>query len=163
MTKIIRLTDSFSRPADILSYAAGDLVANSTVAASVVPLKFKVPTGNGRGYKIKQVSLAKTGTSVAAADFRIHLYGTAPTVTNGDNGAWLSTRSDHIGFVDLTTMLAFSDGASSINAVGDGAGPACTLSPLETTIYGLIEVDAAYAPVSGETFTAGLVLEQFRS
>jgi len=42
-----RVTATFSRPADNTAYAAGDIIANSTTAASVVPIEFAAAMESG--------------------------------------------------------------------------------------------------------------------
>ena len=44
-----RVTATFSRPADNTAYAAGDMIANSTTAASVVPITFTGAAGEAGG------------------------------------------------------------------------------------------------------------------
>jgi hypothetical protein len=80
---------SFARPNDTTAYGVGDLVANSTTAGSVVPMQ--IPLGNqfpNGMTRLTRARLIKSGTGVANASFRIHLYETQPTPANGDNAAW---------------------------------------------------------------------------
>jgi hypothetical protein len=155
------LSSNFSRPADTIAYASGDLVANNTTAGSVTPLSFAsaVRASGGVG-RIERVRLRKTGTSLTNAAFRIHFFNAAPTgIVNGDNGAWLTAMAGYVGAADVTCDRAFSDGA-------EGAGVPLTFCPITyqlnggTTLYALIEARGAYTPVSGETFT--VLVENFR-
>src|SRR6185437_974597 len=85
----VNLSANFTRPADTTAYATGDLVANSTTAGSVTPLSFTAPryaTGSGQ---VRRARLKKSTNTTTNATFRLHLYATSPTPTNGDNGAWL--------------------------------------------------------------------------
>lgn len=150
---------AFTRPADTTAYASGDLVANSTTPGSVVPLQISLAAkSSGQAY-IRRVRLKKSGTSVTNASFRVHLYTAAPTVTNGDNGAWLSTESGYIGAFDVTVDKAFSNAA-----VGQGA-PLVGTSVLfkgasSKNVWALIEARGAYTPASAEVFTLSLEAEQ---
>jgi hypothetical protein len=153
----------FTRPADTTAYAIGDLVANSITAGSVVPLAFKLDNSFPMGqFRLTRARLFKNGAVVTNATFRLHLYQALPTVTNGDNGAWLSTGSaDWLGNVDFASMLAFSDGAA-----GSGSCPAGSEQFVRmkqgTTVYGLLAALGAYTPASGEVFTVVLeVVEAF--
>lgn len=153
---------TFTRPADTTAYASGDLVANSTTAGSVVPLTFNLGnTFPQNQFRLTRVRIYKTGTSAANASFRLHLYEASPTVTNGDNGAWLSNKfSGWLGNVDVTSMLAFSDGCAGTGSAVAGSEllvRATTSGPL----YGLLEARAAYTPASAEAFT--VVLEEMDS
>jgi hypothetical protein len=142
---------NFSRPADTNAYAVGDLIANSTTAGSVTPMEFKV-TASGGPVSLIRVRLRKTGTGVTSASTKLHLWTKSPTVTNGDNGAFLPNQAaTYLCAFEVTSMQAFSDGA-----VGDGIPAVGTLAAAivpGTTLYGLTEARGAYTPSSGETFT----------
>ena len=158
------VSNSFTRPADTTAYASGDLVANSTTAGSVVPLEFQVPIGNGRGCLVKQMRLQKSGTSVTNAAFIVRLYGSSPTVANGDNGAISSNLSDFLGSASLSTMTAFTDGAKSVDTLGEDASESALIHVVAAgdngKIYALLSATGAYTPASAEVFTLELVLEQ---
>jgi hypothetical protein len=149
---------SFTRPNDTLAYAVGDLVANSTTAGAVVPLQ--VPLGNivavGHGItRITRARLTKSGTSPANANFRIHLYQGAPTPANGDNGAWSSDNAlNWLGNIDVTSMLAFTDGCTGTGSAT--AGSEMFLRLANGSLFALIEAKAAYTPVANEVFTVTL-------
>ncbi len=153
---------TFTRPADVTAYASGDLVANNTVAGSVVALVFstaaRIGAGNGA---VRRARIRKSGTGVANAAFRLHLYTTAaPTVTNGDNGAWLSTGSaSYLGSIDITVDKAFSDGAAGQGAPAAGAEINFALASGQT-LWGLLEARGAYTPANAETFSVSLEVDQ---
>lgn len=152
---------NFNRPADTNAYASGDLVANSVTAGSVTPMTFAgvVRTTAGSA-KIRRARVRKTGTGVTNASFRLHLYGTLPTVTNGDNAAWLSVRAAYLGSIDVTVDKAFSDGAEGSGTNQSGTGSEIAFVAVATSIYGLLEARGAYTPESGETITVELECEQ---
>ena len=144
---------SFTRPADVAPYAVGDLVANSTTAGSVTPLTLTVGrtgTTPGSTGMIRRLRLRKSGTNITNAVFRVHFYRTAPTVTNGDNGAWLSNNAaNYVGHIEVTFDKAFSDGAAGngVPAVGS------EINFTSQTYYALIEARGAYTPANAESFT----------
>ena len=155
---MIELSSSFTRPADTTAYASGDLVANSVTNTAVVPLTFNTSHGF---LSIRRVRINKTGTAVANAQFRVHFYDTAPTVTNGDNGVWLSTQSNYMGFIDATVDKAFSDGASGQGATSLGL-EINVKTPADYKIYALVEARAAYTPASAEVFTIVVEIQHAR-
>ena len=164
----VRISANFTRPADTTAYAAGDLVANSTTSGSVVPLSFtNVVRTAGDCVRIERVRIEKSGTSLTNASFRFHLFEASPTPTVGDNGVFnnagaLATNNvlNHAGSFPVTMTWSGSDGAMGIGVPTTGAG--ATASPTSgTTLYGLLEVTAAYTPASGETFY--VVLEGYRT
>lgn len=148
-----RVSANFVRPADTTAYASGDLVANSTTAGSVTPMSFAVAREAGLGGMIRRARIRKTGTGVTNALFRLHLYSSSPTPSNGDNGAWLTNQAaNYIGAIDISVDKAFTDGAAGNGVPGVGS----EINFTSDTIYGLLEVRGAYAPASGETFTVSL-------
>lgn len=147
---------SFTRPADTTAYASGDLIANSTVAASVAGMQF--PAGP---LIIRRAKLIKDDDDVTLANFRLHLFTGDPCASapaNGDNGALgLNTDiAEYLGSVDfdMTASPDIYNTAGNV-AVGVPLNGTEMLAPTEANadIYGLLEARAAYTPVSGETFT----------
>lgn len=155
-----RVRAFFARPANTTQYAANDLVANHATAGNVVALEFspgaRYPGGAG---SIKAVSIDKSGVAVAAAAFKVHLFTQAPTVGNGDNGAFAVTNAlakGYLGAVAVTVGQALGDGAhgrAACDIVFDTDKP-------NSKLYGLVEVTDTYTPASGETF--GVTLELSR-
>lgn len=168
---VLAAAPQFVRPADVTAYAIGDLVANSTVAGAVTALVFatagriarnsrfqdpKTPAQAGSSGRVLRARLKKSTNVVAAASFRLHLYTVAPVVTNGDNGAWLSSgAAGYLGHLDITVDKAFSDGANGHGAPGVGQQIAFALAA-GTTLYGLLEARGAYTPGNAETFDVTL-------
>ena len=154
---------TFTRPADTNAYASGDLVANSVTAGSVVPLQWMLGySAVNAPVTIKRVRLFKSGTTITLSAFRLHIFGALPTVTNGDNGAWLASQSaNYLAYFDITqqaaTLLAFSDGGAGWGALAAGS-EANVKFPAGAILYGLLEARAAYVPASAESFTAILEL-----
>lgn len=154
---VARPSASFTRPADTTAYASGDLVANSTTAGSVSPMSFTISRNTGAGGMLRRARLRKTGTTTTNASFRLHFYSASPTVTNGDNGAWLSTQAaNYVGSIDISVDKAFSDGAAGNGVPSVGS----EINFTADTYYVLVEARAAYTPASGETFTVSLEIIQ---
>lgn len=153
------LSSNFTRPANTTAYASGDIMANSTTAGSIVPLSWEI--GQRGPWFIRRARIKKSGTSTANASFRLHLYESSPTPTNGDNGAWLTTHSNYLGSIDVTVDKVFSDSSSGEGAPGTGTDILITnlTNSSVKTIYGLLEARAAYTPASEEVFT--VVIEQY--
>lgn len=153
------------RPADTTAYASGDLVANNTTAGSVTPLKFRVGRDLKRGLTIIKARLRKSGTGTSGASFRLHLYRRQPTVTNGDNGAYVSNEADdYLGYCQFDGMMTngagsnlFSDGAAGNGVPGVGSTIECVpVSGTDPSIWGLLEARGAYTPGNAETFDISL-------
>ncbi len=142
---------TMTRPANTTAYAAGDLVANDTTVGNVVPLIF--PRSRLRGRTSGQVtgaSIHKSAASVTNANFRLHLFNQAKTLTNGDNGALVfSNLAGYVGAIDIDTE-------ATPTTAGGGAykhSAAVALAFAATgNLYGYLEALEAYTPASGETF-----------
>ncbi len=155
---------SFTRPANTTAYAAGQLVANSTAAGSVVPLAVPVYGQSGFiTFRLTRVRLLKSGTTSTNANFTVHLYTQSPTVANGDGGAFSTNQAaTWIGAVNISSMQAFTDGCAGIGSFA--AGSEAFIKATNVTgqsqqfIYALLQAQAAYTPGNGEVFT--LTLEE---
>ena len=155
-----RASATFTRPADTTAYASGDLVANSTTPGSVTPMEFTVARGELGSGMIRRARIRKSDTGITNANFRLHLYNTSPTPSNGDNGAWLSNKSaDYVGAIDITVDRVFTDGAAGNGVPISGAEINFRL-PSGPNIYGLLEARGAYTPASAESFTVELEVLQ---
>lgn len=163
---ILTSTYSFTRPADTTAYAANDLVANSTTAASVVFPNWGLKHVQG-GFKIIGVRINKSNPVVTNAQFRLWLFGSDPGVpTNGDNGSmlYLANGADYIDYIDFNmTGNSFSHGTplwSGFRVVPSGAGIGVWLPPgANRKLWGVLMAQAAYTPASGETFKITLELD----
>jgi hypothetical protein len=164
---------SFQRPGDTTQYAGNDLVANSTTAGQVVPLRWSMEQIRGRG-RLFGVRLYKSTAAVTAAKFNVHVFLQSPTPTNGDNGAyavstakfWLATiacdlstgaevtGADLANYFALTNPVMFDLMAEGQSDVAVSANPALAL-------FGLIEVQTAatFTPGNAELFKAVLSVE----
>lgn len=162
---------SFTRPADSTDYAQGDLVANATDEADVVPLRFGVSKmGYGTG-RIVGARLLKNDATATNADFVLHLFSAEPNPSVGDNAQLnnsgvlaVASVDSYLGAItiDMTTG-AIADSAALIESVNIASTPLYFDLELETNagrvIYGLLEADAAYDPASGEVFKVWLFIE----
>jgi len=152
-----KVTQSFTRPNDTTAYADTDLVANSTTAGSVTPMKFQ---GFSGGWRIVNARVSKTDeTDVANATFTLHIYGSSPTVANGDNGALSTNLVDKLGTIPFAIMTAFTDEGASVANVGSTPLPEGIYGTSQV-FYGLLEAKAAYSPAAQEVFTVTLYLEK---
>lgn len=146
------IAPTFTRPNDTTAYTAGDQVANSTTAGSVTPLAFVLPA---RRNKIYGARITKSTASPTVATFKLHLYGSLPTVAAGDNAAWSTSSSNYLGnvTVDMT--------ANTFTNTNTAPSTYSTTAPIvfvatSNTIYGLLVATGAYAPGAQETFSVSI-------
>lgn len=150
------LSASFTRPEDTTSYTTGDLVANSTTAGSVIPMSFVVKGVLRGAVKVLRARMRKSGTTITNANYVLHLFSSLPSVTNGDNGAFVPTKAGYVGSLAINAAFACSDGS-----VGQDAGLTDRQLPHvlpagDGTFYGLLAANGGYSPASAEVFTVEL-------
>lgn len=157
MAQTNRVSDSFTRPADTTAYAADDLVANSTTAASVVALQFGV-----NRLAVRRVWIYKSTNTTANGSFRAHFYTADPVQTaptNGDNGALTINPENNYEYVGSADVTINATDVLAVNAHSAGVGTPNTGNEIVSdtgALYVLIEALAAYAPGSAEVFTVVL-------
>lgn len=151
----LRVTSTFTRPANTTAYASGQLVANNTVANSVVPLTGTLSRAAGKGGMIRRVKVKKSGTVLTNAQFRVHFYTTNPTQTGGagagtgDGAVWSTDQAGtYAGSCDVTIDKGFTDGAAGYGVPLIGS----EINFTADTFYWLLEARAAYTPISAEAF-----------
>lgn len=164
LTKIF--SANFTRPADTTQYASGDLVANSTTAASVAALSFSVARITGGTGLIRRAKIVKSDADATGATFRLHFFDADPcstAPTNGDNGALsLSASVDedmYMGSIDIDLSALpdiFAGGNVGWGAPTEGQEIAFNVD----TVYCLIEARGTYTPASSEVFDVFIEVQQ---
>lgn len=145
---------ALTRPADAVAYAASDLVANNTVAASVVvPAVTVARVAAGSGL-IRSALLKSNHTAgLDAINFTVDLWTAAPTFTNGDNGAYAVATNGDKWLGSLSgTFRQFADGASAMCAVDSGLPEIAFKLASGTDIFWTLRTNAAFTPQSAKTF-----------
>jgi hypothetical protein len=148
-------TGSFVRPANSTAYSSGQLVANSTTAANVVPIDLGPVTASAKGVQILKVRIYTSSTSITTATFRVHFYTAPPaTITNGDGGAWSTSGvASYLGYADVTLTEAFTDGVFGSAQVAVLPAIAQRILGATPNLYALLEARSAYTPTSAEVIT----------
>lgn len=154
VTKLI--TASYTRPADTTTYAAGDVVADSTSAATILTFS-SIARAAGLGGVIQHAQLIDSAAQTTKPDFELYLFDTAPTMQN-DNAAWAPSDSEMekcLGRIDFATAnFKTGSGNGMIQAANISIPFQCASSV--SAIYGILVARNAYVPVSAEKFTVRL-------
>lgn len=152
------VTATFTRPSDTTAYAAQDAVSNSTSAPTILTFANAARFTGGSGL-ILSARHVKNSTTTANATFRLYLYRATASAVN-DNAQFpllWANRSNRIGHIDFThtTQGTGSDSTSALTTfvnlpfVADG-----------TSLFGQLQVTAAYTPASGEQHYLELAIAQ---
>lgn len=158
------ISATFTRPADTTAYAAGDVVADSTSAPTI--MRFKgAARGKATPSIIQHAVLVDSASVATKPDLELWLFDTTITMDN-DNAAFTPTDAELltlVGVIDFATG-DFKVGDATVGAGGNSICEASNLGlPFNTTkddndLFGVLVVRNAYVPVSGEVFTVRLHL-----
>jgi len=149
---------SKTRPADTATYAAGDVVNESTSAGTVWTFN-NMARGAGLGGVIQSAILVSSlAPPTLKGEFELYLFDTAPGTQN-DNVAWAPSDAEAKKIVamipfSLANYRAFgaNNGAYMLNALGITYDCSSTL----TTLSGILVARNAYVPGNAEELTIRL-------
>jgi hypothetical protein len=107
-------TTTLTLPSATTAYTAGNLIANSGTAGSVVVPSFAIGNSAG-GAIIPRLRLSSndaTSTAWGSATIQVDLWSAAPTFTNGDRAAWLTATGSggHINSYTCSMSAVQGDG-----------------------------------------------------
>lgn len=149
-------TSTLTLPATTTAYAAGTTIASSATAGSVVVPSFAIPNTAG-GFYLPALLLTSndtTSASWAGAIVQIDLWRTAPTLTNGDRGAYLiaTGAANYLGSYSCT-FAASGDGAYAACAPVVGTTPAVRLASGTSVFWTAQAVNGSGATAASKAFT----------
>lgn len=157
---IITPSSTFTRPTGTTQYTAGDLIANSTTAASVTPLEWAVGSIGSQGC-IRGVKLYKSTATATLASFMVHIFSASPgTPTNGDNGALaVASAVNYLGEVAVDMTSTGSPGTAYLFKASAATAIWFNLYTAGGSLYGLLEAVGGYTPADSEVFKVVLDIE----
>ena len=167
--KTHKVWDSYTRPANTTQYTANDAMSDSAATPTALEFAWSPAHGNNRGW-ILNVFCRGSANQATLPSLKLYLFDgdTAPTATN-DNAEFNLTDANLAELIGIINLDAFE--AVDPTAGADG-NCACTPSmnqpiafELESgnttgSLWGLVRVENAYTPVSGEIVTFILDIEQ---
>lgn len=159
--RTVRVAATFARPADTTAYTALDAVSTSTSAPVVITFSGMARINAGSGYITKARIMTDQKTNTAR--FRLHLFHTAPTLTN-DNAAFpllWTDRANRVGKIDFGAMTT-EDATNSTCAesMNDSVRLSFTCEAANTALYGILETLDAFTPANAQNFYISLTAEQ---
>lgn len=153
----VKTVSTFTRPADVTAYAANDIVSNY----SAITLTSALRVSGGSGY-ITGIRII-TGATGITPRFRVHFAKTsAQFTTTADNAANANTYANissasYLGFMDLSALQ--SQGSALTSFVQDNS-QRVPISGTTADIFAIIETLDAFTPISEQTFTVQIFVEQ---
>lgn len=150
VSKVISVSQT--RPADTATYAAGDVVANSTTAAVVLTCA-GMARSNGLGGIIQNARLIFSAAPTLKLDSELYLFDTSPTIQN-DNVAWAPSTAEMGNLVAVIPFPAASFKVGSGNGVIElqNLGLDFQCATASTSLFGILVARNAYVPASAEVF-----------
>ena len=149
---------SFTRPNDTTTYAAGDVMADSTSAATILTFDSAAAYVGGSG-----IIQAVTGIDGAyqalglAAD--LFLFDTAPASYGNDNAAFTPTDAELLRAIGVATFSAtgWSGGDLTSGATGNAIQSVIVSLPFKckvdrSKLYGILVARNAYVPIAQSPF-----------
>lgn len=162
----LRLTSAstLTRPANTTAYAAGQLVASSTTAGSIVVPSLAVALNNAGSGVVRRLRLRASQTSGlgAANSFGVDLWTAAPTFTNGDGGAYVvaTGSASWLGTFTFGSMVQAGDGAYGAAAPDVGQELWFVCGAGSSNLYWSLFTNGPFPPTSVETFVLTAELAQ---
>ncbi len=158
--KSIKKSVTFTRPANVNAYTAGDVVSNSTGTTTLLEFT-QFARGDGASGYITAAILTTNKKSIVPA-FRLHLFNAADPTVVADNVAHKELYADIAKVagqpIDLAAMTTPADAAGSdLSKIGD----ATLRVPFQCaedsrSLFVLLETLTDFTPASGESFTLTL-------
>lgn len=157
-TKVVSLTKT--RPADTATYAAGDVVAESTSAATVWTFA-NMARGAGLGGVIQSaVLISSLAPPTLKGEFELYLFDTTLTTQN-DNVAWAPSDAESktfIAMIPFSTANYRSFGANNGGYVLNALGISYACAAAATSLFGILVARNAYVPGNAEELTIRLIV-----
>ncbi len=172
---LIQISAALTRPANTTAYTAGDVIDAGTAAGLTFANAARSKGGGGR---IRDGMLFDSANVATPPDVQLWLFSAALAAYDADNAAFTPVDSDfhdvQEGITDgIVGVIQFATGNAFVGDATAGAGgnliiPASkTFLPLDfvcatdnTSLFGVLVVRNAYAPVSSEQFRVFLRIEQ---
>lgn len=160
---VVRVSGTFTRPANTTAYTAGDVVSNN--ATTTTPLTLSgVTRANGQSVYLMGLRIETDQKSITPR-FRIHFFSTSGATVAADNAAYKELYADaslRRGHVDLLAMTTATDTTNSTMSRSEDftiRRPIC-LATADTALYVVLETLDAFTPTSGESFTVIALFDQ---
>lgn len=160
---IVRVTGTFTRPADTTAYAANDVVSNSTSSSTLITLSSALRANAGTGYIVG--CRVATNLKSITPRIRVHVFNASAPTVSADNAAYQAKYADISKRVGTFDLAAMATGADTTNSDMSAATDFTLRIPVkaaaaDTALYVLLETLDAFTPANGQAFTVELLIDQ---
>ena len=149
-------TSTLTLPSTTTAYSAGQLIASSATAGSVVVPSFTLQSpGSALIPRLRLSTNDSTSTAWGAVSIQVDLWSAAPTFTNGDRGTWspATGTANHLGAYSCTMSAEYGDGAYAECAPSVGTVSVPKLATGTTVYWSLEAVSASGTTGASKVFT----------
>lgn len=159
--RLVAVSNEFTRPADTAVYSIGDVVGNSTSAATALEIAGCARVVGGSGF-IVGASFSADQKSIVPS-IRVHVFRLAPTQSN-DNAPHQARYADlakRIGDFVLGPLVTPADTTNSTTARYSDSNLRLpfTCDSSTTSLFFVFETLTAFTPASGGKFTLQLLID----
>lgn len=159
---LVVVSGEFTRPSDTTAYAIGDVVGNSTSAATPLEISGCARVNGGSGYIVRAAFIADQKSITPS--IRVHVFNAAPTQSN-DNAAHRGLYADVSKRVGEFVLGPLSTPADTTNSTLSRAVDMNLRIPFvtggsTTSLFFIFEALTAFTPASGGKFTLQLAIDQ---
>lgn len=162
--RMVEANATITRPADTNAYLANDTIADKTSGATILTFA-NMARRVGKGGYITGIRIG-TNKDDFLAQFRLHLFKTAPTVL-GDNvpmtAPLYADIDEYLGHITLPTAILQAATSAVYSQQDTTLEPPVAIPYLcgaaETSLYGMLETRTALTPASGQLFDIRLMAE----
>ena len=144
------------------SLSAGQIIASSSTAGSIVVPSFSIAYANGSAIVPKLILVTNATSGWSAAQTQIDTWSSAPTFTNGDGGTYAVATGSANYLGSYTCTFGGVSGSANLGQAGDGAYAECVPNSGTVNIPKLSNGNLVYwsmlslstvTKASGATFT----------
>jgi len=149
-----------TRPADTTTYAAGDVISESTSAGTVWTFPFS--RTNGLGGILQDSALINSTAQTLKMDADLYLFDTTIASNLNDNAAFAPSDAEMKTLLTVITFLGGAGKVGSGNFSNEVTGLARVMqcASAQSSIFGVLVARNAYVPTSAEDVTIRLKIIQ---
>lgn len=164
----VTVNGSITRPADTTTYAANDVITNSTSTPTIITFSgcSRLTTGaTGRSGIIQSATLIDSANETLKLDGDLFIFDTTVTMDN-DNAAFTPTDAELATVVAIITFTGSNSRSGTAGAGGNVAYPNTISGGIPfncltlSNLFGIFVARNAYVPISAEVFTFRLGILQ---